>query len=144
VTQPKRLKALKINTPEIYKYPFNINGSVKHICVCFCSWSHLILSQDFPPLFVNPLTLSVWPCFLKIQIFWSLNTWNWYPFMQRKERKLQPFLMLLNRVILLNGNTFSRFLFNTNHQNDYSNQAIWIQLYNWLEIININMRNQTF
>jgi hypothetical protein len=47
-------------------------------------------------------------------------------------------------VILLNGNTFTRFLFITNHQNDYSNQIIWIQLYNWLEIININMRSWTF
>lgn len=90
-TAKKRLKALKIKMPEICKYLFNINGSLKHICVCFCSWLHFILSKDFPPLFVYSLTLSLWPPFLKIQICWSLNTWNWYVFVRRKERKLEPF-----------------------------------------------------
>lgn len=146
----KMLKALKINTIEICKYPFNVNGSVKHICICSYSWSHLILSKDFPPLFVYPLPYYCDHLLSRSRSSEVFNTWNLYPFMQRcvplvrTERKVESlfFFNVSNRVMLLNGNTFAKFLFNTNHQNVYNNQVIWIELCNRLEIMNINTRSQ--
>lgn len=99
----KMLKALKINTIEICKYPFNVNGSVKHICICSYSWSHLILSKDFPPLFVYPLPYYCDHLLSRSRSSEVFNTWNLYPFMQRcvplvrTERKVESlfFLMLV-------------------------------------------------
>jgi hypothetical protein len=122
-TAKKRLKALKINTPEICKYLFNIICSVKHICVCSCSWPHLILSTVFPPLF----TALPYRC---DHIFSSSRTsevltLQLISIYAKKGENAGAFfeVISLNRVMLLNGNTFTRFLFNTNHQNDLCNKS---------------------
>jgi hypothetical protein len=146
-TARKRLKALKINTTGIFKYLFNVNGSVKHIWFCSCSSSFLIFIQRFSTIVLpyqcnHLLSRSRSSDVLTLEIY--IHLCKDVCLLLERRKSWNFFYILLNRVMLLNGNTFSRFLFNTNHQNDCNNQVIWIQLCNWLQIINSNTRSQTF